>query len=62
MGVPDLDWPAELFADAIPRSESSPMISTRPEDPPDTDVPLWSIMHRLCMRRSVPIELRRIRG
>ena len=62
MGVPDLDWPAELFADAIPRSESSPMISTRPEDPPDTDAPFWSIMHRLWMRRSVPIELRRIRG
>jgi hypothetical protein len=40
MRVQDLDWPADLFLDAMPASESSIMLSVKSEIRSDTEVPL----------------------
>ena len=46
MLVPDLDWPADLFEDARPTSESSIAISDLKEILLDTDMPLWPALQR----------------
>jgi len=44
MPVPELDWPADLFGDAMPKSASRVLVSTSPETQSDADGPLWPAM------------------
>ena len=44
MRVPELDWPADLFADAMPKSERRILVSIGPEYQSDADGSLWPAM------------------
>ena len=49
MRVPDLDWPADLFEDASPISESAVASSAGQDIRPVREMPLWSASWRLWM-------------
>jgi hypothetical protein len=64
MRVPELDWPADLFADTMPVSESRILVSASPESRSGADLPLWPAMQEVWMGsarlgESRPFRLRR---
>ena len=53
MRVPELDWPADLFADAIPKSERRILVSAGPKNQSDADQPLWLAMQESWLNNHV---------